>query len=667
MKKNMKNKQKKSGFARTRRGDSMYKYGLISYFMDNIPDVIYFKDKKGKIVLVNQAHAKGLGMKPEDVAGRTDFDFFPRDRASRMAKDDARVIKTGKPIIDKVERATRPDGVDNYVSTTKIPMRDEKGRIIGLAGITRDITRRMQFERLEKEKAAIEKKLEMLEAMNKVKSDFISTVSHELRTPLAIIKQLVALVFEEATGPINDKQREVIKKVETNVGRLKKLIDDLLDISRIERDKLELHYSLVNLNDLLKDSAGFYKKLAEEKNIALEYHLPLKDINLFIDADRINQAIANLINNAIKFTEEGGKISVEIKVLETKARVGVIDTGIGIAKSDLPRLFNRFAQASNAGAAGRKGVGLGLSIVKELVERHGGEAWTESKLGVGSRFYFTIPRFYRPDGLDNDTKERIDSFLKRGVSLEFINLVIVNYKEFKKRIKVGTGEMFKDLKLIMDSVFKAGYNDEFREVPIILIDAKNGKCSIVLPMPPERKNTGIIRLFKDKIKNYFLEQKVESAFVNIGVSSSLTKDCLPAARRFSARFSIKEMYVGLEMRRFKRVIYKAKVKIFLPGDNPETRETIDISEGGVSFITRKILKTDSRINIRLEFGKANDPVIYADGRVAWIKRMGALSGEPSSSYKVGVEFKELKSKYRKIILKKLKADPGIKYGRKEKR
>lgn len=654
MRKNIVNKQKKIDLKQARSGDVLYKYRLLSYFMDNIPDVIYFKDRSGKIVLVNQAHAKGLGMKPEDVVGKTDFDFFQKNRADRMAKDDARVIKTGKPIIDKVERATRPDGVDNYVSTTKIPMRDEKGRIIGLAGITRDITRRMQFEHLEKEKEAIEKKLEVLEAMNKVKSDFISTVSHELRTPLAIVKQLVALVFEGAVGPINDKQKEVIKKVENNVERLKKLIDDLLDLSRIERDRLELHYSLVNLNDLLKDSAGFYKKLAEEKGINLEYRLSGKDINLFIDADRINQVVSNLMNNAIKFTEDGGKISVEIKILETKARVGVIDTGIGIAKSDLPHLFNRFTQASNAGFARSKGVGLGLSIVKELIERHGGEAWAESKLGVGSRFYFTLPRFYRPDGLDKDTRERIDKFLKRGVSLEFINLVIVNYKEFKKRITVGAGEMFEDLKRIMDTTFTGICKDRFKELPIILIDAKNGKCAIALPMPPERENARVIRSFKDKIKNYFLSQKVESAFVNIGVSSFMTKDYLPRTRRFPARFSIKEVYVGLEMRRFRRVLYKAKVNIFLPGDKLETRETIDISEGGVSFITRKILKTDSRINIRLEFDKAKDSVIHADGRVAWIKRIGALSGESFDSYKVGVEFKELKSKYRKIILKKLK-------------
>jgi PAS domain S-box-containing protein len=152
------------------------KYQLLRDLMDFIPDVIYFKDKKGRFVMVNQAHAKGLGVKPEALVGKTDFDLFPKNRAEKMTQDDALVMHTGKPIIDKVERATRPDGVDNYVSTTKIPRYDSKGRVIGLIGITRDITRRMQFERLRKDKLSIEKKLEALEELSAMKSEFISTV-----------------------------------------------------------------------------------------------------------------------------------------------------------------------------------------------------------------------------------------------------------------------------------------------------------------------------------------------------------------------------------------------------------------------------------------------------------------------------------------------------------
>lgn len=654
MKRKQKYKKKNTNQSQPGNKDMTHKYSLLSYFMDNIPDVIYFKDRKGRLILVNQAHAKGLGIKSEDIVGKTDFDFFPKKRAERMTRDDMYVMKTGRPMIDKVERATRPDGVDNYVSTTKIPMRDKEGKIIGLVGITRDITRRMQFEHLEKEKARIQKRLEVLESLNKVKSDFVSAVSHELRTPLAIIKQLVTLVFEETAGPINDKQKEIIKKTKDNIERLKNLIDELLDVSRIERDKLELRYSLVNLNDLLKDSSDFYKNLAEEKGIDLEYHLPHNDINLFIDADRINQVISNLINNAIKFTEEGGKISVEVKVLEAKVRVGVIDTGIGITKSDLSQVFNRFVQASNTGAVGQKGVGLGLAIVKELIKRHGGEVWAESKLGVGSKFYFTLPSFYRPDILDKDVRNTIDGFLNKGLSLQFINLIFVNYKEFKERIKVDPKRLFKDLNLIIDTTFKDICQDYLKDLPVVLTDIKSGKCSVILPGLKEGKDTRIIQLFKDKIKSYFMEKKIGSAFVNLGVLSYPAKVSLPATRRFSAKFSIKEVYVGLEMRRFKRVLYKANVEI-LPTDNKrESLQTVDISEGGLCFVTKKLLKTDARINIKLRFPKTKEP-IYADARVAWIKRIEILSGEPLDKYKTGVEFINLRSRHRKIIAKNLKS------------
>ena len=112
---------------------------------------IYFKDKKCRFILVNRAYANSAGLKPEEIIGKTDFDIFPSERANRMFKDDLYVLNTGRPIIDKIERATRPDGIDNYVSTTKIPVYDGKGRAIGLLGITRDITRRVQIENIRKE------------------------------------------------------------------------------------------------------------------------------------------------------------------------------------------------------------------------------------------------------------------------------------------------------------------------------------------------------------------------------------------------------------------------------------------------------------------------------------------------------------------------------------
>lgn len=204
--------------------------GLLQDLMDNTPDAAYFKDKKGRLILVSRAHAKGLGLTPEQVIGKTDFDIFPAVRAKKMLEDDLKVIKTGKPIIDKVERATRADGLDNYISTTKVPRFDKKGNVIGLVGITRDITKRMQFERIKREKAGVENKLEGLQELSKIKPEFISIVSHELMTPLAAVKESLHLISDEVPGPVNEKQREVLTNANTNISRLKRLIDDLLDI-----------------------------------------------------------------------------------------------------------------------------------------------------------------------------------------------------------------------------------------------------------------------------------------------------------------------------------------------------------------------------------------------------------------------------------------------------
>ncbi|UCH12037.1 MAG: PAS domain-containing protein [Candidatus Omnitrophota bacterium] len=634
--------------------DLVYKYKLLSYFVDHIPDVIYFKDKKGKLIMVNQAHAKGLGLKPKEVVGKTDFDFFSKKRAKMMTKDDIYVMRTGKPIIDKIERATRADGADNYVTTTKIPQYDDKGKIIGLMGITRDITRRMQFEYLKQEKARIKKKLEVLEELNKLKSEFVAAVSHELRTPLSIIKQLVMLIFNETTGPINKKQRETLKRTKDNIERLKKIVDELLDISKIERGRFKLHYSLVNLNDLLKDSLGFFKKFSQDKGIVLDYHLPRKEINIFIDVERTNQVLSNLIDNAIKFTEQNGKILVEVKVMENKVRIGVIDTGIGIAKGDLPRLFNKFVQVSKNSNEQRKGIGLGLSLVRELVERQGGEIWVESKLGVGSKFYFTLPRFNEPEVLDKQIKGRINNLLDKDISVYFINLIIVNFKELKKAILIRPRRMFKDLEVIIDGTLKQTCQSNIeRPQQIVLTDIQNGKCNVIFSGITEKKANQVFNLLKDKIKKYLIKNKVKDAFVALGILSYPHRAGPSAAEQIPAKIYIKKINIGLEKRRFKRVLYETDIEILHPEDKTGSSQTVDISEGGICFVTDNLLETDSQIKIRLEFPKSKK-TIYTKAHVAWRKMMERLPGQPTNRYKLGLEFINLKNKDREILRKELK-------------
>lgn len=628
----------------------LQRYRLFRDLMDNIPDVIYFKDKKGRLILVNRAHARGLNLRPEQVAGKTDFDFFPKIRAEKMAKDDELVINSGKPVIDKVERATRPDGVDNYVSTTKIPRYDERGRIIGLVGITRDITHRMQLEHLREEKAHILKKLQALEELNKMKSEFVSVVSHELRTPLAIIKEAVMLIFDEVAGSINDKQKGLLIKAKDNIARLKRIIDELLEISRIESGRFKLHYSLVNLNDLLMDSAEFFKNLADDKGVYLEYILPRQQINIFIDAERINQVVSNLINNAIKFTEENGRVKIEVRILENKVRVGVMDTGIGISRHDVEKLFNKFVQVSKISGAERQGLGLGLSIAKDIVEQHDGEIWVDSKLGVGSKFYFTLPRFYTTNILSDDIRKRINDLLYNGLTLYLINLLVINFKEFKKRTRFSCQRLFDDLKNIIDSNLRRAYYKGKYRPQLVIQDYRIGEYSIVFPEATENQANDLCGLLKSQIKDYFTKNKVEDIFINLGISSYPSRGPLTTSKQLLANLYLKYIYIGAEVRRFKRTNYKADIEVILPDSKTELSQTVDISAGGVCFLSKRRLETDAQIEVRLKLPREKE-IASLKGRISWIKDIAESAKTKNYKYKMGLEFTKLNKRVKEVLAK----------------
>lgn len=637
--------------------DLLSKYRLLSDLMKYIPDVIYFKDKAGRLIMVNEAHAKGLGLTPEKVVGKTDFDIFGKERAALMAKDDEYVMSKGKAIIDKIERSTRADGVDNYVSTTKIPRYDEWGRIVGLIGITRDITRRMLLEHVREEKEAVEKKLQAAEELNRIKSEFVSVVSHELRTPLAIIKEAVMLLLDGITGDINDKQREVLAKAENSVRRLKGIIEDLLDVARIETGRLKLHYSLVNLNDLLKDGADFFKKQARDKGISLEYALPKEQVNIFLDHNRINQVIANLITNALKFTEEDGSIRIELKELEDKVRLCFEDTGIGIAKADAARLFNKFTQVANNSQAQSKGVGLGLSIAKELVNAHGGQIWVESKLGVGSKFYFTLPRLRGLSVLDLPVRSRINHLLSQGLTLYFVNLLIVNYQVIKVKMRIAPSALFENIEIIINMVFDKFCREKEEKPQVVLLDKYYGECAYLLPGLTEKETEKINLDILERLTRYLYQNKVQNVFINVGVANfpEEAPDALNDGQTVSANLRIKKILIGPEIRRFERINYSLDTRILMPKDEELSSQTVDISKGGIAFYSPRPIKTDARVDLALRMPNQDKPLMLKS-QTAWIKE---ISNEDVRRYKIGLEFIGLKDGEKKIIsgfLKSLKPE-----------
>lgn len=240
-----------------------------------------------------------------------------------------------------------------------------------------------------------QKNVELLTALNELKdidrtkNEFISTASHELRTPLAVIRENDSLICDGLAGEINEKQKKLLVTSLGNIDHLSKILDDLLDISKIETQSLELHRSVAKISYLATEAVALLKGRAEQKNISIETRLAPR-ARTWADAEKILRVFINLLDNAIKFTPANGNILVLVEEIDGEIRANVEDNGVGIAEKDIPLLFQRFVRLGDVQTT--RGTGLGLSICKGIIEMHNGRIWAESKLGVGTKITFTLPR-----------------------------------------------------------------------------------------------------------------------------------------------------------------------------------------------------------------------------------------------------------------------------------
>jgi signal transduction histidine kinase len=229
-----------------------------------------------------------------------------------------------------------------------------------------------------------------IERADRLKSEFLASMSHELRTPLHTIIGFSELLGEELEGPLNEKQKRFIQHIHNDSMHLLDLINDILDLSKIEAGRLELRPEPFDLTAMVTESIASVRGFAEAKSIALETFL---DVPMAIEADRlrVKQALVNLLSNAVKFTPEGGRVCVEAAVREPYVAISVVDTGVGIPPEEHASIFDKFYQVGATTKGVREGTGLGLAITKRLVEQHGGSIDVESERNRGSRFTFTIP------------------------------------------------------------------------------------------------------------------------------------------------------------------------------------------------------------------------------------------------------------------------------------
>jgi PAS domain S-box-containing protein len=354
-------------------------------FIENIPDSIYIKDLESRFIRINKTMTELFRLDDPLLAlGKSDHDFFKREHAQEAYKDEQEIISTGIPIIGKEEIETWPDRPPTWVSTTKMPLRDTNGNIIGTFGISRDITERKRVE------AELVKAKEKAEESDRLKTAFLHNISHEIRTPMNAIVGFSGFLNKPELS--TEKRKDFTDIIIESSNQLLSIITDLVTIATIEAGQDEIHEKETDIGKVCQLVYDEYISMAENLKVSLRFRVALEPLETAVitDPTKLNQILVNLVGNALKFTKEG---EVEFgcrrngNELEFYAR----DTGIGIPVNMQEVIFKRFHQVDNTATRKFGGSGLGLSISKAYVELLGGRIWLVSEPGKGTTFYFNIP------------------------------------------------------------------------------------------------------------------------------------------------------------------------------------------------------------------------------------------------------------------------------------
>lgn len=357
--------------------------------VENIPFPIWLKDTEGKYILINKSYEDFYKLNKNDVFGQKPLEilknrkiFHPED-AKKLQEEDLRVIK--EKIISHTTNRLEIGGKHYYLEITKSPVLDKNGEVIGIAGISVDVTAHKNYE------DELMKSRDIAEQANTAKSEFLANISHEIRTPMNGIMGFVQLLAETN---LDDEQKDFVEETKKSSEILLKLLNDVLDLSKIEAGKMTMENLSFNVRYVVEDVATLASSNASQKNIEISAlchsNIPEK---VFGDPSRLKQVLNNFVNNAIKFTEEG-EIIITVKLVEKtdkKAKLifEIQDTGIGISKENQSKIFESFTQADTSTTRKYGGTGLGLTISKNIIRMMNGEVSVESKLNSGSKFSFT--------------------------------------------------------------------------------------------------------------------------------------------------------------------------------------------------------------------------------------------------------------------------------------
>ena len=386
--------------AEERLKESELKYRLL---IENTTDVVFCVDEKGEYKFTNQVYAKTFGKNPDYFVGKTFWDIYPKEEADHRYKAVKEMFRTGEVQIIEVT-VPLPDRTLYFLAKAN-PIKDETGKVILNLTTATDITQRKQAEQ-----ELIIAKLKAEES-DRLKSAFLANMSHEIRTPMNGIIGFAELLKEP--GLTGEEQQKYIRIIEKSGARMLNIINEIVDISKIEAGLMKIDLQETNINSQIEYVYTFFKPEVEAKGMQLFFNTPLpaKEATISTDREKLYAILTNLVKNAIKYSKEG-TIELGYKTVETQGIASpqgiaslqfyVKDTGIGIPKDRQEAIFERFVQADIADKMAYQGAGLGLSITKAYIEMLCGKIWVESEVGVGSTFYFTLPYNAEP------VKETVD-------------------------------------------------------------------------------------------------------------------------------------------------------------------------------------------------------------------------------------------------------------------
>ena len=368
------------GLVQVRTNELQQQRSFLRKIIDLNPSFIFAKDNKGRFTLANLALARAYGVTPEELIGKTDFDFSPnKEEAEEFMRDDLAVMESNKEEFKPDEEFTDYNGRRHWMQTMKIPIAMEEGTERQLLGVATDITQQMEAK-------------DAAEAATRSKSEFLANMSHEIRTPMNAVIGMTGLLLDT---PLTADQQEFVEIIRNSSDSLLTIINDILDFSKIESGKLDLEQQPFTIAGCLEESLDLLSSRAVEKGIELGYMIDENTPHDIVgDITRVRQILVNLLSNGVKFTQKGEVfVSVASRQLEGvnyELQFSVRDTGIGIPADRMDRLFKSFSQGDSSTTRQYGGTGLGLAISKRLTELMGGTMSVESREGIGSTFVFTI-------------------------------------------------------------------------------------------------------------------------------------------------------------------------------------------------------------------------------------------------------------------------------------